>query len=694
MVKPKEGGNGNSESLLNTLQRKAMREIVTSSISDQGEQVEAIPGCTKKKLVPTTWNGGPKQSSMGSQKGYGQIIEEDNLTRAWGQARSKEGGTDTCLILAPSRTAEGLAESSRVEPTSGVSNSWARRLPPDRLMSLMPGEVSLRRESREQQAAAWRTAKDGRKPKKRLSGEPKIIGFRSKTRKIQRFEEARVLRRCSSPIPVTTEHSGDDSGHQQNQNASSAVFPARWAISGEFDDSGRRVLQSPAVSCASVSQAQRITRICVSRGIDHHRTPPETASFACLRVLKHPNQRQLRSAGALCSGIGFEQAQLTENRSAMDLVLGVYARDEHLRDIVLIPDSDINQGLRVEVRTAGSFTDCDLVFQHPSIHGFHIELEIDKGSRRVWVTNVTLTGKLSVAGYSIKPQQTVRIYPGEVLQVGNSNRSLVLEEIPSSLDQKDGEHDHEQKGGYDSKHQESYVDGSAPPAMQQLCEKIIEAIDRLQAKWNQDEIATGSKVEHDTTAMKEPLLPRSFTPQCMVKPKEGGNGTPESLLNSLQRKAMREIVTSSISDQGEQVEAIPGCTKKKLVPTAWNGGPKQSSMGSQKGYGQIIEEDNLTRAWGQARSKEGGTDTCLILEPSRTAEGLAESSRVEPTSGVSNSWARRLPPDRLMSLMPGEVSLRRESREQQAAAWRTAKDGRKPKKRLSGFDTNRTLGHY
>ncbi|KAF3780902.1 hypothetical protein EJ110_NYTH38148 [Nymphaea thermarum] len=73
--------------------------------------------------------------------------------------------TDTCLILAPSRTAEGLAESSRVEPTSGMSSSWARRLPLDRLMSLLSGEVSLGRESHEQQAAAWRPAKDGRKPK-------------------------------------------------------------------------------------------------------------------------------------------------------------------------------------------------------------------------------------------------------------------------------------------------------------------------------------------------------------------------------------------------------------------------------------------------------------------------------------------------------------------------------------------------
>ncbi|KAF3772603.1 Polyprotein P3 [Nymphaea thermarum] len=61
------------------------------------------------------------------------------------------------------------------------------------------------------------------------------------------------------------------------------------------------------------------------------------------------------------------------------------------------------------------------------------------------------------------------------------------------------------------------------------------------------------------------------------------------------------------------------------------------------------------------------------------ASGLAVSARAELTSGVSSNWARRLPPDRLISLLSGEVSLGKESREQQAAAWRTAKDGRKPK---------------
>ncbi|KAF3773432.1 hypothetical protein EJ110_NYTH55277 [Nymphaea thermarum] len=76
---------------------------------------------------------------------------------------------------------------------------------------------------------------------------------------------------------------------------------------------------------------------------------------------------------------------------------------------LLRPDiiSGINQGPRVEVWTAGRFTDCHLVFQHLSIHGFHFELEIDKGSRRVWVTNVSLTRKRSVAWYSIRPQQTI-----------------------------------------------------------------------------------------------------------------------------------------------------------------------------------------------------------------------------------------------------------------------------------------------
>ncbi|KAF3783435.1 hypothetical protein EJ110_NYTH20565 [Nymphaea thermarum] len=359
--------------------------------------------------------------------------------------------------------------------------------------------------------------------------------------------------------------------------------------------------------------------------------------------------------------------------SAIDLVLGVYSENKHLQDIVLIPGSEINQEPRMEVCTARRNPNCDLVIQHPSIHGFHFELEVDKVSRRVWVTNLTLMGKLSIAKIVIRPQCTDQFYPGEILK---------LEVIPSVSGQ--------EEGSCDSKHQEAYVDGSTLRATQQLCEKIIEVIDRLQDKWKQDEIATGSTVENDTTAMRGPLLPRTFTPQCMVKPKEGGSGISESLLNSLQRAVTREIVTSLISDQGERVEEISGCTKKELVPTLWKGSktlgledrpaePKHRSIGTEKGQGQIIQEDNLLQAWGQAQSKEGGSDTCLILAPLRTAEGLVESSRAEPTSGVSSSWAHRLPPDRLMSLLSDEVSLDRESREQQAATWRTAKDGCKPK---------------
>ncbi|KAF3783439.1 FHA domain-containing protein [Nymphaea thermarum] len=163
-----------------------------------------------------------------------------------------------------------------------------------------------------------------------------------------------------------------------------------------------------------------------------------------------------------------------ENMSAMDLVIGVYARNKHLQDIVLILGSQINQEPRMEVWMAGRNPNCDLVIQHRSIHGFHFELEVDKVSRRAWVTNLTLTGKLSVVEIVIRPQCIEQFYPGEILKVGDSSRSFKLEVIPSVSSQ--------EERSYDSKHHESYMDGSAPRAMQQLCEKIIETIDGLQAK--------------------------------------------------------------------------------------------------------------------------------------------------------------------------------------------------------------------
>ncbi|KAF3778104.1 FHA domain-containing protein [Nymphaea thermarum] len=159
--------------------------------------------------------------------------------------------------------------------------------------------------------------------------------------------------------------------------------------------------------------------------------------------------------------------------SAMDLVLGVYARNKHLQDIVLILGSEINQERRMEVWTAGRNPNCGLVIQHPSIRGFHFELEVDKVKRRVWVTNLTLIGKLSVAEILIRPQFTEQFYPGDILKVGDSNWSFKLEVIPSVSGQEEASTKSRMWTVRCHKQRSSFVRKSLRLSTQQLCEKII-----------------------------------------------------------------------------------------------------------------------------------------------------------------------------------------------------------------------------
>ncbi|KAF3783214.1 FHA domain-containing protein [Nymphaea thermarum] len=120
------------------------------------------------------------------------------------------------------------------------------------------------------------------------------------------------------------------------------------------------------------------------------------------------------------------QTTLTR-KEEKDLVLGIYEKGKHHKDITLVRGTELRRGPRMMVIKARTSPKCDLMFQHPSIHEYHFEFKIDKDSRKMWVTNVTRNGVLSVATTVIRPQETVRVYPGDTLRVGDSSRECKLE---------------------------------------------------------------------------------------------------------------------------------------------------------------------------------------------------------------------------------------------------------------------------
>ncbi|KAF3792591.1 FHA domain-containing protein [Nymphaea thermarum] len=112
-----------------------------------------------------------------------------------------------------------------------------------------------------------------------------------------------------------------------------------------------------------------------------------------------------------------------------DIVLGIYERGKHLHNVALWRGAEMGKGPRNESLIAGRNLDCDRVFRHPSIHGSHFEIGIDKVRRKMWVTNTTQNGRLSVSKEVIVPKQTMQIYPGDILKIGNLSRDYKLELI-------------------------------------------------------------------------------------------------------------------------------------------------------------------------------------------------------------------------------------------------------------------------
>ncbi|KAF3779383.1 hypothetical protein EJ110_NYTH40816 [Nymphaea thermarum] len=117
---------------------------------------------------------------------------------------------------------------------------------------------------------------------------------------------------------------------------------------------------------------------------------------------------------------------LTRNKEE-DLVLSSYKGGIHRRYVTLIHGTELEKGPSLRCLLAGRSPKCDLVFRHPNIQDYHFKLVIERGSRKMWVSNETKRGSLQVAGYEIKPRCYMQIYPGEILKLGDMSRDYKLE---------------------------------------------------------------------------------------------------------------------------------------------------------------------------------------------------------------------------------------------------------------------------
>ncbi|KAF3774895.1 hypothetical protein EJ110_NYTH52026, partial [Nymphaea thermarum] len=110
-----------------------------------------------------------------------------------------------------------------------------------------------------------------------------------------------------------------------------------------------------------------------------------------------------------------------------DIVLVVFEKGKHLCDTTLWHGTEMRMGPRYASLTAGTNADCNIRVHHPSIQGLHFVIVIDKVSRKMSVANTTQNGRLSVSNKVVRPPYTMRIYPGDILKIGDSTMDYKLE---------------------------------------------------------------------------------------------------------------------------------------------------------------------------------------------------------------------------------------------------------------------------
>ncbi|KAF3781709.1 hypothetical protein EJ110_NYTH25915 [Nymphaea thermarum] len=78
----------------------------------------------------------------------------------------------------------------------------------------------------------------------------------------------------------------------------------------------------------------------------------------------------------------------------------------------------------------GSDSHRDVVIPHPSVEGWHCELEMDRETHRMWIVNMAETDKVIVTGDKMEPYSKRRIFLGEHFQVDNLESTMALEATP------------------------------------------------------------------------------------------------------------------------------------------------------------------------------------------------------------------------------------------------------------------------
>ncbi|KAF3781661.1 hypothetical protein EJ110_NYTH35800 [Nymphaea thermarum] len=125
-----------------------------------------------------------------------------------------------------------------------------------------------------------------------------------------------------------------------------------------------------------------------------------------------------------------ETSSKSINESPMDVILNIYENEVCTRRIRLVRGINWDQSPEWIYFKVGSEPYCHVVIQHPSMRDWHLDIEIEKDTRKMWILNMTETGKLSVAGKDIEPFSRKQVQPGELILMGDLSLWIIMTAQP------------------------------------------------------------------------------------------------------------------------------------------------------------------------------------------------------------------------------------------------------------------------
>ncbi|KAF3779767.1 hypothetical protein EJ110_NYTH36213 [Nymphaea thermarum] len=308
--------------------------------------------------------------------------------------------------------------------------------------------------------------------------------------------------------------------------------------------------------------------------------------------------------------------------SPMDVILNIYESEVCTRRIRLVRGTNWDQSPEWIYFKVGRESYCQVVIPHPSMSDWHLEIVIEKDTRKIRIMKITETGKLSVAGKEMEPFSREQVQPGELISMGDLSLRIIMTEqrvpeatVPQEFDAESSDESEEEtstESDSDSSTNSSSNKGKGILGAPPVC------------------IINTNNPRDNKGILGPAQANRATWPLKRVQPGTQKEKQGQNYQNNSDGEIDPRIDTSSkqgVQHIGSHKGLLPLPTKTREQETLRESNPRRpnSKVDEQKeinspGHPSTGNKMLLPPPTSENQPKEGGTDHILFESPSKKAQ--------------------------------------------------------------------------